>query len=283
VKLVDTKDLKSLPYGSASSSLAEGTIFMKNRFHFIFDKNIKSKKFKKFILKNNKQNKPNKADIIIVAGGDGFMLNNLKKYYKYQKPFYGVNCGTFGFLMNKLNFKNFKENIKKAKSTTINPLTLISINKKKIKKEIIAINEISLLRQSKQASSLKVKIGNKTIVRKLIGDGILISTPAGSTAYNLSVHGPILSLNSEKLAVTPISPFRPRRWKGKIVSNKSIISIKNLDHLKRPISAVADSIEFKNIKDLSIKANKKIKIVLLHDKSKSLFNKIRSEQLKKKK
>ena len=281
--MVDTKDLKSLPFGSASSSLAEGTIFMKNKFHFAFDKNDKAQKFKKFILKNHKQYDPKKADTIIIAGGDGFMLNNLKKYYMYEKPFYGINCGTFGFLLNKLNFKNFIKNVKKAKKITINPLTIISINKKKIKKEIIAINEISLLRQSKQAASLEVKIGGKKIVKKLIGDGILISTPAGSTAYNLSVHGPILSLNSEKLAITPISPFRPRRWKGRIVSNKSIVEIKNLDYTKRPISAVADNIEFLNIRELSVKANKNIKIILLYDKNRSLFNKIKSEQLKIKK
>ena len=283
VKLVDTKDLKSLPFGSASSSLAEGTIFMITRFHFAFDKTDRSQKFKKFILKAYKQHEPNKAEVIIIAGGDGFMLNNLKKYYKYKKPFYGINCGTFGFLMNKLDLKNFKKNIEKAKKTTINPLILVSINKKRLKKEIIAINEVSLLRQSKQAATLEIKINNRNILNKLIGDGVLISTPAGSTAYNLSVHGPILSLNSEKLAITPISPFRPRRWKGKIVSNKLTISIKNLDFIKRPVSAVADNIEFRNIQNLSVKTNKNIKIELLHDKNRSFFNKIKSEQLKVKK
>ena len=114
----------------------------------------------------------------------------------------------------------------------------------------------------------------------MIGDGLLVSTPAGSTAYNLSVYGPILSLNSEKLAITPISPFRPRRWKGKIVSNKSIIKVKNLDFTKRPVAAVADNIEFRNIKSLSIKVNKNIKINLLHDKNRSLIKKIKLEQTK---
>ena len=128
---------------------------------------------------------------------------------------------------------------------------------------------------------IRLQVGKKIIIKKLIGDGILVSTPAGSTAYNLSVHGPILSLNSGKLAVTPISPFRPRRWKGKIISNKSAIKIKNLDPIKRPIAAVADNIELRNIKSLVIKTNKKLKINLLYDSERSLVNKIKLEQLRK--
>ena len=138
-----------------------------------------------------------------------------------------------------------------------------------------------MFRQSKQTVSLKLKIGKKNIIKKLIGDGLLVSTPAGSTAYNLSVHGPILSLNSEKLAVTPISPFRPRRWKGKIISNKLKITIKNLDIIKRPVATVADNIEVRNIKSLLIKINKNIKISLLYDNNRSLFKRILIEQIRK--
>tara|TARA_Y100001970_G_scaffold77588_1_gene98610 strand:+ start:208 stop:978 length:771 start_codon:yes stop_codon:yes gene_type:complete len=253
---------------------------MKQKFFFLFDKNRKSQNFKKNILKKFSNNSPKNATHFVVAGGDGFMLSILKKYYKYNKPFYGVNCGTFGFLMNNLNVRNFGDKIKKAKKISINPLEFKTKSKGKYVKKIIAINEISLFRQSKQTASLTLKVGNKIIIKRLIGDGILVSSPAGSTAYNLSVNGPILSLDSGKLAITPISPFRPRRWKGKIISNKSKVSIKNLDFKKRPVAAVADNVEFRNIKNISIKANKKIRIILLYDSKRSLIERIRKEQIR---
>ena len=251
------------------------------KLHFTFDKTKKSQDLKKKILKKYKNINPAGSDIIVVAGGDGYMLNALKKFAKYKKPFYGINCGTFGFLMNKFIIKNFEKKILQAKEVIINPLILFSTDKKNIKRKTIAINEVSLFRQSRQTASLNLKIGKKNIIKKLIGDGVLVSTPAGSTAYNLSVNGPILNVNSGKLAVTPISPFRPRRWKGKIVSNNSILRIKNLDCKKRPVAAVADNIEIRNIKIAEIKTNKNIKITLLFDKNKSLIKKIKSEKLKK--
>jgi len=147
-------------------------------------------------------------------------------------------------------------------------------------KKYLAINEVSILRQSRQAASLSIHYGSKPIIKKLVSDGVLVSTPAGSTAYNLSVHGPILSLNSKKLSISPISPFRPRRWKGKIVNDKSKITIKNLNPLKRPISAVADNLEVRNAKTIVIKTNQKIRFNLLYDRSRSLQKKIKIEQLK---
>ena len=140
---------------------------------------------------------------------------------------------------------------------------------------------MSLFRQSRQTAILSLKNQNKYLIKKLIGDGVLICTPAGSTAYNLSVHGPILSLDSGKLAITPISPFRPRRWKGKIISNNMEVKIFNLDSKKRPVAAVIDNIEVRNIKNLKVKINKKIKIDLLYDKNISLIKKIKIEQLRK--
>ena len=252
-----------------------------NKFHFVFDKTLKSQKVKISIKKKYKSFPLKKANFIIVAGGDGFMLRCIKKYSNYRLPFYGINCGTFGFLMNKYDFKNLEKKINKANKTSINPLEIKTIAKGKIKKKLMAVNEVSLFRQSRQTVSLNLKINNKTIIKKLIGDGVLISTPAGSTAYNLSVHGPILSLNSGKLAITPISPFRPRRWKGKVISNRYKVVIKNLDPKKRPIAAVADNMEIRNIKSLEIKINKKIKIILLHDKDNSLVKRIKLEQLRK--
>ena len=148
-------------------------------------------------------------------------------------------------------------------------------------RKIIAINEVSILRQSRQAANLSIKSNKIFIIKKLVSDGVLVSTPAGSTAYNLSVHGPILNLNSKKISIAPISAFRPRRWNGKIVSDKSKITIKNLNPSKRPISAVADNIEIRNANKVIIKTENKIKFKLLYDKSKSLHKKIKLEQLKK--
>ena len=145
---------------------------------------------------------------------------------------------------------------------------------------MIAVNEISLLRQSKQTANLQIKINQKNLIKELVSDGVLVSTPAGSTAYNLSVNGPILSLDSKKIALTPISPFRPRRWKGKLISDKSKITINNLQSKKRPISAVADNYEIRNIKKIEVGVNKKIKINLLFDRGSSLIKKIREEQKK---
>ena len=247
----------------------------------ISDTNKKSLRIKKFLLKNIKKNKSLRSNLIIVIGGDGFMLKILKKNRKSSKFFYGINSGSYGFLMNKFSPKNTIKNFSKAKMISISPLEMLVKNKKGLKKKSIAINEVSILRQSRQAASLLIQTGAKTIIKKLISDGVLVSTPAGSTAYNLSVHGPILSLHSKKLSISPISAFRPRRWKGKIISDKSIIKIINLNSKKRPISAVADNLEFRNAKNITIKTNKKIKFNLLYDSNRSLQKKIKIEQIRK--
>ncbi len=248
-----------------------------NKLHFIFDKNKKSQNFKKKLSKKFKNYSPLKSSVIVVFGGDGFMLKNLKKYYKFNRPFYGVNCGSYGFLMNNSNINHLERKISKSKKTVINSLSVNCSYGNGLKKKLIAINEISIFRQSKQTASLNITVGKKQVIKNLIGDGVLVSTPAGSTAYNLSVHGPILSLNSGKLAITPISPFRPRRWKGKIISNKSVVRIRNLNQEKRPIAAVADNIELRNVRSLSIKRNRKINIRLLFDSNRSLVKRIKSE------
>ena len=248
-------------------------------FKIISDTNSKSKKIKSFLIKNllNKKLKPN---LSIVIGGDGFMLKTLKKNKNNSRNFYGINSGNYGFLMNKFSKNNTIKNLSKAKMISISPLEMKVITKNKISKKYLAINEVSILRQSRQAASLEVISAKKYIIKNLISDGILVSTPAGSTAYNMSVHGPILSLNSKKLSISPISAFRPRRWKGKIISDKSVIQIKNLNSLKRPVSAVADNIEIRNAKKVIIKTNKKIKFNLLYDSNRSLQKKIQIEQLR---
>ena len=252
-----------------------------NKIQIIFDKNKKSLKIRRQLINKIKSYQPKISNLIIVIGGDGFMLSTLKKNKNTKKHFYGINSGNYGFLMNKFSPKNTIKNLSKAKMISISPLEMKVTTKTGVKKKSIAINEVSILRQSRQAASLNIKLGKKNIIKKLISDGILVSTPAGSTAYNMSVYGPILSLNSNKLSISPISAFRPRRWKGKIVSDKSLIQIKNLNPIKRPISAVADNIEIRNAKNIFIKTNKKIKFNLLYDASRSLQNKIKIEQLRK--
>jgi NAD+ kinase len=254
---------------------------MKDKIYLVSDKTKSSLKIKSFLIKKVKNTSLKKSDIIIVLGGDGFMLQTLKRLYKLKKPFYGVNSGNYGFLMNKFSKKNFLKNLKTSHNIKIHPLQMKVKTKNDQIKKSIAINEVSVLRQSKQASSISISLNKKNIIKKLISDGILVSTPAGSTAYNLSVHGPILNLDSNKLAITPISPFRPRRWSGIIINDKSTVTIKNLDINKRPINAVADNYEVRNAKNITIKINKNISFNLLYNKSNSLYKKIKIEQARK--
>jgi len=253
-----------------------------HKYHFIFDKNKKIDKLKNFFLTRYKNYTCRSSNVIVVLGGDGLMLQTLKKYQKYNKPFYGINRGTIGFLMNKFKTYDVERSISKAKLVSISPLEMKVITKTGKTHSNIAINEVSLLRQTKQAASLQIVSGKRILIKKLICDGVLVSTPAGSTAYNLSISGPILSLNSKKLAITPISPFRPRRWKGKVVSSSSVIKIKNLNVQKRSVSVVADNVEVRNIRNVEIKINHLIKFKLLYDKNYSLTKKIKLEQLRNK-
>ena len=212
-------------------SLAEGTNQMMNKLQIISDNNSRSLKIKKKIIKILNKEKIKKSNVVIVIGGDGFMLQTLKKNKNSKKSFYGINSGNYGFLMNKFTNNLTIKNLNKAKVINISPLEM-QVKTKNNLRSSIAINEVSILRQSRQAANLSIKNNSKNIIKKLVSDGVLISTPAGSTAYNLSVHGPILSLNSKKISIAPISAFRPRRWAGKIVSDKSKVIITNLNFKK---------------------------------------------------
>ena len=251
-----------------------------SKIQIVSDKNKKSLKIKNLLTSKIESASLKKTNVVIVIGGDGFMLQTLKKNKNSKKQFYGINSGNYGFLMNIYSSKNIIKNLDKANVISISPLEMTVKNKNNKIKKSIAINEVSVLRQSRQAASLSIKQGSKQIIKNLVSDGVLVSTPAGSTAYNLSVHGPILSLNSKKLSISPISPFRPRRWKGKIVNDKSKITINNLNPIKRPISAVADNLEVRNAKSITIQTNNKIKFNLLYDKNRSLQKKIKIEQLR---
>tara|TARA_B100001741_G_scaffold299276_1_gene285570 strand:+ start:149 stop:922 length:774 start_codon:yes stop_codon:yes gene_type:complete len=254
---------------------------MNKKINIISDNNIKSKKIKFLLIKKLKKVKYLRPNLRIIIGGDGFMLKTLKKNKNLKNIFYGINSGNYGFLMNKFSKEKIIKNLNKSKVTTISPLEMKVINNKNSVKNYLAINEVSILRQSRQAANLSIKLNSKFIMKKLVSDGVLISTPAGSTAYNLSVHGPILNLNSKKISIAPISAFRPRRWLGKIVSDRSKIMITNLNSAKRPVSAVADNLEVRNAKKIIVKVQKKIKFKLLYDSNRSLQKKIKLEQLRK--
>ena len=251
-----------------------------NKQLIVSDKNKKSSLIKRAVLNLINKNKFYKKNLVIVIGGDGFMLQTLKKNKNFKRHFYGINAGNYGFLMNKFLPKNFIKNIRNPKLITISPLEMTVRNKDNKIKKYLAINEVSILRQSRQAAYISIKSGSRDVIKKLVSDGVLVSTPAGSTAYNLSVHGPILSLNSKKLSISPISPFLPRRWKSKIVNDNKVIVIKNLNPIKRPISSVADNIEVRNAKIIKIKINSKIKFNLLYNQNRSLEKKIKIEQIK---
>ena len=251
-----------------------------NKIQIISDKNDKSQIIRSQIVKLVNKAEIKNLSLTIVVGGDGFMLQTLKKNKNIKNSFYGVNSGNYGFLMNRFSPKNFIKNLLNSKLISISPLVMTVTSNIKSTKKFLAINEVSVLRQSRQTAFLSIKSGSNLIIKKLISDGVLVSTPAGSTAYNMSVHGPILSLNSKKLSIVPVSPFRPRRWKGKVVNNKLKITIKNLSPNKRPISAVADNLEVRNAKNIVVKTNQKIKFNLLFDKNRSLEQKIKIEQIR---
>ena len=220
------------------------------------------------------------ADVIVVLGGDGFMLEAIKSHMSHNLPLFGLNYGSIGFLMNASNKDDLIKRINLSQSIVIAPLSMKVKSFDGNSHEAIAINEVSLLRETHQASKIKISIDDKVRLDELICDGILISTPSGSTAYNLSAHGPILPINADVLALTPISAFRPRRWKGAILNNRSEVRFEVIDGKKRPVSAVADSTEFRDIESVTVKQDNKNSIQLLFDEQHSFEERILNEQFK---
>lgn len=222
----------------------------------------------------------NSPDVIIVIGGDGTMLHSIHKYMHLNVAFYGINTGNLGFLMNHpSSLNNLKEQINTSAEVTIHPLQMKAFTSPQSDPIVaLAINEISLLRETYQSAKLKIHINNELQIPELVSDGILVSTPAGSTAYNLSVGGQILPIDSSLLAITPISPFRPRRWRGALLSHNTQFDIEIIDHEIRPVSAVADFHEVRNIKSVSISEAKDKKVKLLFDSEYSFEQRVIREQ-----
>ncbi len=218
------------------------------------------------------------ADAIVALGGDGLMLQTLHKHMNDSTPIYGMNQGSVGFLMNEYSEDNLVERLQKAHINTIHPLAAKAYDDKGEQHTSLAINEVALFRETHQAAKLRVSIDGKVRLDELICDGVLIATPAGSTAYNLSAHGPILPINAPLLALTPISPFRPRRWRGALLQNESCISIDVLEPQKRPVSAVADHFETRDVVKVDIEQAHDIDLLLMYDADYNLEERILSEQ-----
>lgn len=221
---------------------------------------------------------PAKADVIVALGGDGFMLQTLHKHIKRQVPIYGMHRGSVGFLMNAYRETRLIERLKAAASVTVHPLRMQAVTANGKQHDALAINEVSLLRETRQAAKLRIAVDNVQRLDELICDGALVATPAGSTAYNLSAHGPIIPLGAGLLALTPISAFRPRRWRGALLPSKASVTFDVLEHDKRPVSAVADYTEVRDVVRVHVTEDPSIDLTLLFDPEHNLEERIVKEQ-----
>ena len=223
---------------------------------------------------------PEKADAIVALGGDGLMLQTLHRFINDKIPIYGMNRGSVGFLMNDYREDGLMERLAAANINRIHPLSMIAYDRHDKAHKGVAINEVSLFRQRHQAAKLEIAIDGKTRLEELICDGVLVATPAGSTAYNLSAHGPILPINTPLLALTPISPFRPRLWRGALIPNKAHVTITVHEFEKRPVSAVADHFETRDVVRVEIEKARNVELLMMFDANHSLEERVLAEQFK---
>ncbi|NBS02230.1 MAG: NAD kinase [Rhizobiales bacterium] len=221
---------------------------------------------------------PEQADVIVALGGDGLMLQTLHGFMGQGKPIYGINRGSVGFLMNEYRELDLLERINSAERSIIHPLLMQATDHEGHICEARAINEVSIFRQSYQAAKLSLSVDGRVRMPELVADGVLVATPAGSTAYNLSANGPILPLNAPMLALTPISAFRPRRWRGALLPDKATITISVLEAQKRPVNAVADHFEFRSVVEIQVSMDRDTELVMLHDPDHGLEERILREQ-----
>jgi NAD+ kinase len=218
------------------------------------------------------------ADAIVALGGDGFMLETLHNHLTSDTPIYGMNRGSVGFLMNDYAEDNLPERIAAAERASIHPLTMRALDARGRVHTALAINEVSLLRQTRQTAKLRLSIDGKVRMPELVCDGVLVATPVGSTAYNLSAHGPIIPITAQALALTPISAFRPRRWRGVLLSHKAAVRIDVLEREKRPVSAVADNFEVRDVVEVNVCENRDQRLAMLFDAGHSLEERVLAEQ-----
>jgi NAD+ kinase len=218
------------------------------------------------------------SDVVVALGGDGLMLQTMHQLMGSGKPIYGMNRGSVGFLMNDYRPEGLTARLAAAERSVVHPLSMRAVDVEGRETSARAINEVHLLRQSYQAAKLRIHVDGKPRLDELIADGVLLATPAGSTAYNLSANGPILPLNSPLLALTPLSPFRPRRWNGALLPDRASVTIEVLEADKRPVAAVADHTEIRNVARVDIALDRSIDVIILHDPGHSLDERILREQ-----
>ena len=218
------------------------------------------------------------ADAIVALGGDGFMLETLHRVLDRNVPIYGMNRGTVGFLMNEYRENDLEERLEKSEVTILHPLRMVAKTADGGSVEALAINEVSLLRQTRQAAKIRISVDDKVRTPELVCDGVLVATAAGSTAYNLSAHGPILPVGSDIMALTPISPFRPRRWRGALLPAQARVKFEILEHEKRPVSTVADYSEVRDVVEVTVEEKKHTELKILFDPEHSLEERIINEQ-----
>jgi len=247
---------------------------------FIANSTSVAKQARDDLIERYGQNKSDDSDIIVALGGDGFMLQTQLDFMDSGKPVYGMNKGTIGFLMNEYREDGLYERLDKALRDTIHPLQMKAVDQDGECHESVAFNEVSLFRQSHQAAKLRIEIDGKERMASLSCDGIMVATPQGSTAYNLSAHGPILPLKAPLLALTPVSPFRPRNWRGALLPNTAKVKISVLEADKRPVNAVADNNEIKSAVEVHIHENRKASGILLFDREHSWEERILDEQFR---
>lgn len=221
---------------------------------------------------------PASAEVIVALGGDGLMLQTLHRFLGSGKPIYGMNRGSVGFLMNEFRERGLKKRLEAAERSVVHPLTMSAVDRDGNAHQARAINEVSLFRRSYQAAKLRVSVDGHTRLEELVADGVLLATPAGSTAYNLSANGPILPLDAPLLALTPISAFRPRRWRGALLPDHAKVTIEVLESAKRPVSAVADHTQIDDVVSVEIAIDRSVDLVMLHDPGHSLDERILREQ-----
>jgi len=221
---------------------------------------------------------PEKADVIVALGGDGTMLETLHRFMDRNLPIYGMHRGSVGFLMNNYDAENLPQRIMKARSTLLHPLRMEAITVSGEKTEALAVNEVSLLREARQTAKIRIIVDGVIRMEELICDGVLVATPAGSTAYNLSAHGPIIPMDAGLLALTPISAFRPRRWRGALLPRTVEVVLDALEYDKRPVSAVADYTEVRDVAQVRIREDRSISLTLLFDPGHNLEERIITEQ-----
>ena len=220
------------------------------------------------------------ADFVVALGGDGLMLQTLHRVMGRDIPTYGMNFGSIGFMMNEFSENGLEERLAAAQRTDIYPLSMTVLSATGEMRSALALNEVSLFRSTYQAAKLQIIVDGETRLDELICDGALLATPAGSTAYNLSAHGPILPIEAQLLALTPISPFRPRRWRGAILSNRAVVKFVTREAEKRPVSAVADNVEFQNVQEVTVREDRSKRVTLLFDPGTSLEERVLSEQFR---